>query len=108
MSTIAGRSASIALRMCRSTALPSGVHAASRRYPDERGELFDLVAERDRDALCPKPLDLPSSDHPSLGRADNTLRRDDAEPGKPHGLLVGEPCHDKGNLPGRDLQMSSD
>src|SRR5205085_2766416 len=58
-----------------------------------------------RDTLRPESLDLPATDGPQLGRANDSVGRHDPEPGKSLGLLDRKPREDEGDLAGCNQQV---
>ena len=76
--------------------------------PGNQVKVLDLIRRRDRDPLSPQPLDLPATDGPQFGRADDPVGGYDPEPRQSLRLFHRERREDEGNLAGRDMKAPSD
>jgi len=71
-------------------------------------KVLNPVPRRDHDALSSQPLNLPATNGPQFGRADDPVGSYDAEPRQSLRFFDRERREDGGNLAGRELKVPSD
>src|SRR5689334_12961570 len=81
---------------------------AIRRFPIDRVEVDNRVAERDRDVLGAEMGDLAAARFAELGRADVAAGGHDAEPGERRGFFGREVREDERDLARRGTQAAGD